>query len=159
MRGVIVVCLLAAAAPSHAEDVFDEDAPSRHMLYVELLGKGGLYGVGYEYAVAEWLGFGGAGSYSLLRDQHVLTLSPYLHFTIVGERHALFSEVGAIFAHTRVASPVMNWDGISDSGGGGYAALGWEHKRRHVVLRTSGAIAFGEGGLAPMLGFSIGARR
>ena len=158
MRGVIVACLLAAT-PSYAEDRLDDEAPSRHMVYVELLGKGGLYGIGYEYTIADWLGFGGAGSYSLLRDQHVLTLSPYLHFTIVGSRHALFSEVGAIFAHTRVASPVMSWDGISDSGGGGYASLGWEYKRRHVVLRTSGAIVAGEGGIAPMLGFSIGARR
>jgi hypothetical protein len=158
MRGAIVVFVLAASVPGHAEDRGEADASRKHLVYVELLGKGGLYGVGYEHAIADWLGLGGAGSYSVLRDQQVLTLSPYLHVTITGARHALFSEVGAIFAHTHVPSPVMGWDGISDSGGGGYASLGWEYRRRHLVLRTSGAIVAGEGGVAPMLGFAIGAR-
>lgn len=161
MRGTIVVCLLALTAPSRADDAIAEsaDPPSRHLVYVELLGKGGLYGIGYEYAIADWLGFGGAASFAELRDQQVITASPYLHFTaLAGARHALFGELGAIFAHSRVPSPVMGWDGVSDSGGGGFAALGWEYRRRHVVVRTSGAVAVGEGGIAPMLGVAIGAR-
>ena len=161
MRGLVVVLVLSVSVASHADDGIQAaaDPPSRHLIYVELLGKGGLYGLGYEYTIAPWLGFGGAVSYADMRDQQLFTASPYLHFTALsGTRHALFSEVGAIFAHSRVPSPVMNWDGVSDSGGGGFLSLGWEYRRRHVVLRTSAAIVAGEGGLGPMLGFAIGAR-
>ena len=161
MRGLVLGSVLVAATTAHADEAVHatSDEPSKHLVYAELLGKGGLYGVGYEYAIAPWLGFGGAVSYSQIRDQQVFTASPYLHFTIVaGRRHALFTEIGGIVAHSRVPSPVMSWDGVSDTGGGGYLGLGWEYRRRHVVLRTSGAIVAGEGGVAPMLGFAIGAR-
>ncbi|HEY5951014.1 MAG TPA: hypothetical protein VIV40_36230, partial [Kofleriaceae bacterium] len=117
------LCVVGMAGSARADDGIRAvaDPPSKHLVYVELLGKGGLYGVGYEYAIAHWLGVGGAASYSQVRDQQVTTLSPYLHVTpLQGRRHALFSEVGAIVAHSHVPSPVMNWDGISDTGGGGY---------------------------------------
>lgn len=161
MRGIIVVVALGVSAPSYADDAVQAraEAPSKHLVYVELLGKGGLYGVGYEYAIAPWLGFGGAASFAVIRDEQLFTASPYLHFTVVGgEHHALFSEVGGILAHSRVPSPVMSWDGVSDTGSGGYLALGWEYHRRRVVVRTSGAIVAGEGGVAPMIGVAIGAR-
>lgn len=167
MRGLIVVVLLCSA-PAFADDdltdsggdVSTADAPpSRHLFYVEALGKGGLYGVGYEYSAKPWLGLGGALSYSNIRDEQVFTASPYVHLTALqGKRHALFGELGAIIAHSRVPSPVMNWDGMSDSGVGGFATVGWEYRRGHLVLRTSGGVAVGEGGAAPMLGFSIGFR-
>ena len=164
MRGLVVVAvLLVPSVNARADDSLrvtaEPSPPSKHLVYVELLGKGGLYGVGYEYAVTDWLGFGGAASYSDIRDEQVITIAPYLHFTVLaGERHALFSEVGGILAHSHVPSPVMNWAGVSDTGGGGYLSLGWEYHRRHLVLRTSGALVVGEGGVAPMLGFAIGAR-
>jgi hypothetical protein len=161
MRGIVVALGLLCSATSHADDRVRASAEpaSRHLVYVELLGKGGLYGVGYEYAIAPWLGFGGAASFAQVRGEQTFTVSPYLHLTALASgRHALFGEVGAILAHARVPSPVMGWDGASDTGGGGFAALGWEYRRRHVVLRTSAAIVAGEGGVAPMLGFAIGAR-
>jgi hypothetical protein len=161
MRVLVVVLGLAVSAAAVADDGVTKSAepPRRHLVYFELLGKGGLYGVGYEYAIAPWLGLGGAVSYSDLRDQQLFTAAPYLHFTpLAGKRHALFSELGGILAHSHVPSPVMNWDGVSDTGGGGFASLGWEYHRKHLVLRTSGALVVGEGGLAPMLGFAIGAR-
>lgn len=160
MRGSIVVALVLSTQPAFADEIREvADPPSKHLVVAELLGKGGFYSLGYEHAIAPWLGAGGALSFSEHRDQQVFTASPYLHFTLLaGARHALFSEVGAIFAHARIPSPVMGWGGVSDSGGGGFASLGWEYRRRHVVVRTSGALAVGEGGVAPMLGFAIGAR-
>lgn len=161
MRGIVVALVLVSSATGRADDQVRASAEpaNRHLVYVELLGKGGLYGVGYEYAIAPWLGFGGAASFAQVRGEQTFTVSPYLHLTaLTGERHALFGEVGAILAHARVPSPVMGWDGVSDTGGGGFAALGWEYRRHHVVLRTSAAIVAGEGGVAPMLGFAIGAR-
>jgi hypothetical protein len=161
MRGTIVVAVIGLAAPSYADEAVRTAAEpaSEHLVYVELLGKGGLYGLGYEYAIAPWLGFGGAASYAEIRDEQVFTISPYLHFNVLqGKRHALFSEVGGILAHSRVPSPVMSWDGVSDSGGGGFLSLGWQYQRRHLVLRTSASVVAGEGGVAPMVGFAIGAR-
>jgi hypothetical protein len=167
MRGLVVAVVVFALVSSvaSADDgitVTREPAPSppsRHLVYVELLGKGGLYGIGYEYTIAPWLAVGGAASYSQIRDQQVATASPYLHVTALkGRRHALFGEVGAILAHSHVPSPVMDWDGVSDTGGGGFLALGWQYARRHVVVRTSAGVAAGEGGLQPMIGIAIGAR-
>lgn len=161
MRGSIVAALVLFTATTHADDGLraTADPPSRHLVVAELLGKGGFYSLGYEYTIAPWLSAGGALSFSEHREQQVFTASPYLHLTLLaGDRHALFSEVGAILAHSRIPSPVMGWGGVADTGGGGFASLGWEYRRRHVVLRTSGALAVGEGGAAPMLGFAIGAR-
>ncbi len=163
MRGLIALGLLCST-PAFADDGISastsvESPPSKHLVYFEALGKGGLYGVGYEYSVTPWLGIGGAASYSNIRDEQLFTFSPYVHVTALqGKRHALFGEFGAIFAHSRLPSPVMNWDGMSDTGGGGFATVGWEYRRGHFVFRTSGGVAVGEGGAAPMLGISIGLR-
>ena len=123
MRGLIVLVLLCSA-PAFADDGIADSAevqrpPGKHLFYAEALGKGGLYGLGYEYSVTPWLGVGGALSYSNIRDEQTFTASPYVHLTMLqGTRNALFTEAGAILAHSRMPSPVMNWDGASDTGGG-----------------------------------------
>ena len=109
--------------------------------------------------VAQPTAIGGAGSWSAIRGQHVTTLAPYAHATVVGRgHHALFGELGAIVARSAIGSPVMDWDGLTTWGGGEFATLGYEHASRHVVLRASAGIAVGRGGAQPMVGFAIGAR-
>jgi hypothetical protein len=161
MRAVLAVLIVSSVA--HADDGIRASAPvkeaSPHLVYVEALGKGGLYGVGYERALLPWLSLGGAGSWSALRGQHVTTLAPYAHATVLGRgHHALFGELGAIVARSSIASPVMDWDGLTTWGGGGFANLGYEHASRHVVLRASAGVVVGRGGAQPMVGFAIGAR-
>lgn len=152
MRGIVVATLLCLAHAAIADE-------SRHLVYVEALGKGGLYGVGYEYAMTHRLAVGGAGSFSVISDQQVLTLAPYLHASMLeGTRHSMFGEVGAILAHSHVPSPVMAWDGASNTGTGGFASLGWQYSRGHFVLRGSGSIVVGQGGVGPMIGLALGAR-
>ncbi|HVK83203.1 MAG TPA: hypothetical protein VM513_03800 [Kofleriaceae bacterium] len=142
-----------ATASTHAQ------APSRHLFYVEAFGKGGLYGLGYELAITPRLSLGAAGSFAVVREQQVLTLAPYVHATLVrGERNALFTDVGALFARSHIPSPVEGWDGMTDSGGGGFVSLGWERATRHLVLRASGSVVAGEGGVTPWAGFAIGVR-
>ena len=162
MRWIAAILLLAGPALAHGDDSIRKQAkPERsgHLVYVEGLGKGGLYGVGYEHAITQRLSLGVAGSFALLSDQRVTTIAPYVHGTIAGgARHALFTEVGAVLAHSHLPSPVEGWDGMSESGGGGFASLGWEYSRRHLVLRASGALVVGEGGIGPMIGFAIGVR-
>jgi hypothetical protein len=167
MRALTIVILggiVAAATPALADDaltatVRPEKPFSRHLIYGELLGKGGAYGIGYEYQMAPRLSVGGAASFAVIRDQQVTTVSPYLHANLLqGKRNALFTEVGAILAHTHLPSPVEGWDGMSDTGSGGFVTFGWERGTRHLVLRASGGVVYGEGGFGPMAGFAIGVR-
>jgi len=159
--------LLACASVAHAESAHAESVhastaptePSRNLFYAELGGKAGLYGIGYERTLTSRLSLGVAGSFLILRDQQITTTSPYVHATIArGERHAFYAEIGATLVHSKLPSPVDDWDGMSESGGGGFASLGWERGTRHLVLRASGSIVVGEGGVAPWLGFAMGFR-
>jgi len=163
MRWLAIALLSAATTTARADDAIvasaGEPPPPRHLVYVEALGKGGLYGIGYEYAMTERLGVGAATSYSNLSEHQVFTMSPYLHAQIFNRgRHSLFAEVGGILAYSRIASPVENWDGMSEWGGGGFATLGWQYVRGPIVLRTSVGVAVGEGGGAPMTGIAFGVR-
>lgn len=162
-RWVVVAGLVSStsvlAEPPLAARAAPASPPGEHLVYVEVLGKGGLYGIGYERTLTSRLSLGIAGSYAVTRDQQVTTVSPYVHGTLLqGSRHALFTEVGASFVHSRIPSPVDDWDGMTDSGGGGFVSLGWERATRHLVMRTSASVVAGEGGMAPWFGFAIGVR-
>jgi hypothetical protein len=135
------------------------EPPSRHLFYVEVLGKAGEYGVGYEYTLMPWLSFGGAASFAVVGDQQITTAAPYVHTTLLGKHaHRMYSELGAIVAHSRIPSPVSDWKGMSNTGTGGFLSLGYEHDSKRIVVRASGSIVAGDGGLGPMIGLSIGAR-
>jgi hypothetical protein len=150
MRLLVMAALLVPAA-ARADD--------RNLVYVEAGGKAGAYGVGYERAITGRLALGVAGSFLVLRGQQLATASPYLHATLLGRgRHSLFGELGAVIVHSRIPSPVMDWDGIAETGGGGVAALGWQRAGRHVVVRTQLSVLAGEGGAAPWGGIAIGFR-
>jgi hypothetical protein len=146
----VLICVLAGSA--HADD--------DHLIYVEAGGKAGAYGVGYELSITPRLALGAVASYAVLRDQHIATGSPYLHATILRGRHnALFGELGLVLAYSKIPSPVMTWDGMSESGAGGAAALGWERTFKHGFLtRVQGSVLVGEGGAAPWFGISFGWR-
>jgi hypothetical protein len=145
VAAIVVVCPQLASAEK------------QHLVYGEVLGKAGLYGIGYEYKLTGRLSVGGAASFAVMSDQQVATFSPYVHGTILGgSRHRLFGEFGAVIAHSKLPSPVMGWEGMSDTGGGSFASLGWERASEHLVLRVSASMIIGEGGVAPMLGFVIG---
>lgn len=149
----------ALDTPSQAESVVETASPepTRTLLYVEALGKGGVYGVGVERPITRRLAVGGVASFVTLRGQQITTVSPYLHATLARRgRHALFGELGAVFVHSKIVSPVDSWDGMSDSGGGGIAGLGWERDGKRVVLRAQGSVMVGEGGIAPWAGLAIG---
>jgi hypothetical protein len=164
MRTQLALVFLLGSATARADDRVDSstttEAPaSRHLIYVELLGKGGAYGVGYEYTLMPWLAFGGAASFAVVTDQQIATVAPYIHATLRRHnQHALFTELGAILAHSRIPSPVSDWKGMSNTGSGGFLSLGYEHASKHFVVRASGSVVAGAGGLGPMVGISIGAR-
>jgi hypothetical protein len=129
---------------------------SKHLVYGEVLGKAGLYGVGYEHTLNGRLSLGAAASYAMINDQQVATIAPYLHVRILGHRNRLFGEVGGVLARSHLPSPVMGWDGMTESGIGALTSIGWERRTEHLVLRVSASVVLGTGGIAPMLGFMIG---
>lgn len=154
----ILVASSAAAEPVATATATTIEAPA-NLIYVELLGKAGAYGLGYERRITDRLSLGAAGSYADVRAQQITTVSPYLHARLLGRRNQLFSELGAVFVHTHIPSPVPEWDGMSDSGGGGFAALGWQRDWKHVVLRAHGSVMVGEGRATPWGGVAIGVKR
>ncbi|CAN5681277.1 hypothetical protein BH11MYX1_BH11MYX1_08130 [soil metagenome] len=129
----------------------------KHVVYAEVLGKAGEYGLGYEHAIAPRLSLGVAGSYALIRDQQLVTIAPYLHLTLASRHaHSVFAEVGAAFVHSHVPSPVANWDGMTDDGGGGFISLGYQHTTQRFVVRATTSAMVGEGGVGPAIGFTVG---
>lgn len=128
-------------------------------LYVEALGKAGPYGLGYERAITSRLGLGIAASYAVIREQHLATVAPYLHIEALrGKRHSLYADIGLVVVHSRIPSPVPEWDGMTDTGAGGQATLGWEARPWRLVVRSSLGVAVGEGGVGPFVGLAVGAR-
>jgi len=158
-----LLCAFASSSLAYADDAITKragtDALPRHTVYAEAMGKGGLYGVGYELGITRGLALGVAASYVELRDQQITTVAPYVHADLLrGRKHSLYTDVGLIVVHSRVPSPVPEWDGMSDSGAGGQATVGWEWRpASRLVTRTSLGFAVGEGGLAPFLGLAVGA--
>ncbi len=159
-----IVGVMVAAGAAHAEPAVTASAPPpaqqpENVVYVELLGKAGPYGVGYEHRITDRLWLGLAASYASVRDQQIATAAPYVHARLAGTRNSLFTELGAVFVHSRILSPVPEWDGMSDSGGGGFASLGWQRSWTHVILRAHGSVMVGEGGVTPWGGVAIGVTR
>ena len=84
--------------------------PPRHAVYVELLGKGGLWGVGYDYQVKPWLALGAVGSYYVIGGDHYMTLSPYASVYPVGHGNKRwFVQVGPQMVRHETPSPVPEW--------------------------------------------------
>lgn len=153
-----VACPGIALADGSITESTDEALP-RHTVYAEAMGKAGPYGIGYELGISRRLALGFAASYATVRDQQLTTIAPYVHGDIVrGVRHSMFADVGLIVVHSKVPSPVPEWDGMSETGAGMQATLGWEWRPSWLVVRTSMGVAVGEGGVAPFLGFAVGAR-
>lgn len=129
------------------------------VIYGELLGKAGEYGVGYEHPITERLSLGGAGSIAILRGQQIFTAAPYVHVKLL-ERGAngMFVELGAVLAHSRIPSPVANWSGASATGGGGFLSLGYQRTQRWLVMRAALSAEVGEGGIGPAFGLAFGVK-
>lgn len=134
------------------------DTSSRHAVYAELLGKTGLYGLGYEYQPAPWLHLGTSISVWNASGATLLAAAPYLG---VGARlrgdHRWFAHLGSSIVHHREPA-VAGWDGLSETGIGGQLAAGYELRRTRYFVRASAIVSFGDGGWVPWLGLAAGIR-
>lgn len=149
---VAAVCV-AATQTARAEP----ERTARHAIYVEALGKGGLWGLGYGHQITKRLAIGAVASMWMLDDQRVYTASPFLTIYPLGTaRHRLFVDVGPQVTHVSTPSPVPEWMGTSSTGVGGQVSAGYE-RRGPLLVRVFAMGVAGENGIAPWLGMDVGA--
>jgi len=160
-RVLLVVLPLGAASASaagpEAQTTSSIAVPlqRRHVVYVELLGKGGLYGVGYDALLRRWLGVGASLSYLRLDGQNLVTASPYLNFYPIWRgRHALLLQAGLQIVHVS-APAVEGWHGSSTTDLGGQVSLGYEY-RSPLLVRVAFVSSLGRNGWSPWGGVSLG---
>lgn len=157
VAALVTSCLLgtdARAEPTVVRKSAQRRRP--HAVYLELLGKGGLWGVGYDLQLGGRFGVGGTVSYTVLDDQRLFTVSPYLAaYPLGGRRHRWFVHAGPQLVHLSTPSPVPEWSGTSSTGVGVEVSTGYEYRAR-LLVRTFVMGVAGQGGVAPWLGVSIG---
>jgi hypothetical protein len=154
MRGVAVAAMCVAA--TRGADAEPERTP-RHSIYVEALGKGGLWGLGYGHQLSKRIALGAVASMWMLDEQRVYNASPFLTIYPLGTgRHRLFVDVGPQLIHVSTPSPVPEWMGSSSTGVGGQVSLGYE-RRGPLLVRIFAMGAAGKEGVAPWIGLDVGA--
>ena len=150
--------LVLCSGSPHAAAAASLSAPpdGAHALYLELLGKGGLLGVGYDYRFWGPLALGATASAQIVGGQRVLAISPYLAaYPLAAGHHSLFVQAGPQIMHWSVRSPGPEWSGASSLRLGGELSSGYEY-RAQWLLRVYGIVSVGKGGVAPWLGFNVG---
>lgn len=129
-----------------------------HALYVELLGKGGLWGAGYDYQLSRRFAIGAVGSYYVLGGDRYLTFAPYLAaYPVSGGKHRWFVQLGPQVVHRTTPSPVPEWDGMTSTGFAGELSSGYEY-RNGVLFRAYAMASMGDR-FTPGLGISLGVSR
>jgi hypothetical protein len=127
-----------------------------HAVYFEVLGKGGVYGVGYDWAFADRLAVGGTGSFVVIDDERVVTLAPYISaYPFAGRSSALLVQFGAEYVHVSVPSSVPGFSGTTSTGLGGQFSVGYEY-RSLFLFRFLVTGVFGRGGFRPWAGIGLG---
>jgi hypothetical protein len=157
--GAVLVTLACIASRANADDQVVAHAPApaqqRHTIYVELLGKAGLWGVGYDFLLHRRVAVGATASFLAHDNERVVTFSPYVAVYPVGVRHRWFVEAGPQLVHLSQMSPVPEWPGQQDTGVGAEVGSGYELRGR-VVFRAFGMATVGKRGASPWVGLSLG---
>lgn len=125
-------------------------------IYLELLGKGGLWGVGADYQITDRVRVGAVASVSRLDGETLTSVTPYAALSAyVHGHHAWYVDAGPHLAYLSMPSPVPEWHGMSSTGLGLDVSTGYEYRSR-IVVRVFGMAAIGTGGVAPWFGTSLG---
>ncbi|MBS1119791.1 MAG: hypothetical protein H6Q90_2019 [Deltaproteobacteria bacterium] len=160
-RWIVVAALLLATtriASGEPSTGSPTTPPSqlRHALYLEFLGKGGLWGLGYSYQLRPRLALGVVASLSAFDRQRMWSASPSVTVYPLGtRRHRAFLDLGPQLVHVSTPSPVPEWMGTSSTGIGAQLSTGYEHHGR-VLVRAFVMGVVGKGGIAPWAGADMG---
>ena len=148
LRTATVVLAIVASRTAVAERA--------NSVYLEALGKGGLWGLGCDHRLSRRVSVGAVGSAWTLEGQRYISLSPYLGLYLARHgRSAWFADMGAQVAHVWSESPVPEWDGESSTGVGGTLSTGYEFRGR-ILFRLFAHGVLGKGGALPWVGTGIG---
>jgi hypothetical protein len=130
-------------------------AEPREVVSLELGGKGGLWGLGFEWR-PRWYLVGVVGSYYPLSGDRFATLSPYAGvFPLISEHHAWFLHAGPQVVHHATPSPFPEWQGVGATGWGVEVSSGYEYRRGPVVARAYAMLSLGDH-LVPWIGTGVG---
>jgi hypothetical protein len=156
MRAIGLLVLVGASTTAAAEP--DVDVSRDDLIYVEALGKLGLYGLGYERQLHRWVSAGIAGSVYGASGRTGLATSAYVGLgSAFFGRHRWFAQLGPQLVHEREPA-VPGFDGLSTTAAGGQVTAGYEYRADRWLLRTHAVLSIGRGGVAPWAGASFGVR-
>jgi hypothetical protein len=145
---IVIVAACAMSAAAHAQP--------RNALYFEAMGKGGLWGLGYDRQLEGRLSAGAVASGGRFEDENYVSLSPYVGVGLLRYgRSSWFVDMGAQLAHVWVTSPVPEWSGMSTNGVGGQVSTGYEF-RGQLLFRLFAHATVGKGDFLPWAGADIG---
>jgi hypothetical protein len=159
----VVAATLTSTATAHAEPPSPTEASASapslaldHSIYVELLGKAGLWGLGYDYQFHPRFAAGATASFYILDGERIFNFSPYLTAYLVGlGHHRWFVQAGPQLSYVQTPSPVPEWPGSSATGVGADLCSGYEYRAR-LLVRVFGMATLGQDGISPWLGVSLG---
>lgn len=156
LLAIALLAIRASADPAPANDgPSATPAEARHAIYVDLLGRGGLWGVGYDYRPRRWFAIGAAASYYSFDGDRFTTLAPYAAlYPLAGRHHAAFVQLGPSAVRRTTPSPVPEWNGMTTTRIGAALCAGYEY-RRGVLFRAYAMASQGDH-LVPWLGLSVG---
>jgi hypothetical protein len=146
----------AVRASSAAEPAAPAAIDARHhAIYLELGGRAGLWGVGYDWQPHPRLAVGAAASYYSFDGDHITTLAPYLAAYPLGlGRHRAFVQLGPTLSRRTTPSPVPEWNGLTTTKLTAEAGGGYEY--RNGVLARLYVMASKGDHLVPWFGASFG---
>ena len=155
-RVLLAILLLATTTSVSAEpDLHAARGAADHAIYVDVLGKAGLWGVGYDWQVRHRFAIGAAASYYSFDGDHVTTLAPYLAaYPIERGHHRGFLQLGPSVVRRTTPSPVPEWSGMTTTQLAAELCAGYEY-RNGVLARVYAMMSNGDH-LAPWLGASFG---
>jgi hypothetical protein len=140
---------LGAALDAPADDA------GRHAIYIDVLGKAGLWGVGYDWQFWHRFAVGAAASYYSFDGDHVTTLAPYVAvYPLERGHHRGFVQLGPTAVRRTTPSPVPEWNGMTTTRIDAELCAGYEY-RNGVLVRVYAMASEGDH-LAPWLGASFG---
>src|SRR5262245_61576140 len=106
LLAIAALATVASAEPAPPEPQRDTGAPAAqptspadpHAIYIDLLGRAGLWGVGYDYRPRRWFAVGAAASYYAFDGDRFTTVAPYAAlYPLVRGPHAAFVQLGPSF--------------------------------------------------------------
>lgn len=113
-----------------------QEFETQHSVYLGLLGKGGMYSLGYQYHWRARFALGVAVSAFRIDFETLMTVVPYLFWTPIERgNHALFFDMGTVLSRHDSESPAKRLPDAINYGVGAELSLGYQYLAGRFVVR------------------------